>query len=168
MRFYWLRKDCSEKKTGKQEEPISRESGISNCSISADCVGRFRNFLRSIWQCSLVRNVSLHETESYFLSFSFNRLRAWQDYHYAAAETERTSWRSVGFPTLQTGMTAVLKLGFFMFHQNHFFSQHLFPKHSTRPLAWKWCIAVFRKFIYCLVEFPHDSTVKCMSQSLTA
>lgn len=45
--------------------------------------------------------------------------------------------------------------------------QHLFLKHSTRPLVWKWCIAVFRKFIYCLVDFPQDSTVKCMSQSLT-
>lgn len=49
------KEDCSEEETGKPE-PISRQNSISHCSITADCVEHFCNILRSIWQCSLVRN----------------------------------------------------------------------------------------------------------------
>ena len=156
MSFYWVRKRTAVKKRLANRSSQSPGKVVFHTAVLLLVVLDIFVMSSSLFGNVLVSEMhttTLHEIESCFLSFSFNRLHASQDCHYAAAERVRSWWRSVGFPTLQTGMSAVLRTSFFYVPPKPLF-QHVFLKHSTRPLVWKWCIAVFRKFIYCFVELP--------------
>lgn len=162
MSFYWVRRAAVE--TCKQDT-ISRQSGISHCNISANCVEHFCHILRSIWQCSIVRNTQNHKISLYenllFVIF----------FQHAPCITGLplcSSWNGKKMMEV-CGISHNSKRNYCSDHTQFFYDppkplfQHLFLKHSTRPLIWKLCITFSRKFIYCHVRFPHDSIAKYWS-----
>lgn len=143
--------------------PLAKwQSGLFTLQYFCWLCWTFLSHPQVVWQCSIVRNTQNNNTSWYqnllfiMFLFSFNRLLASQHCCYAAAEMARKWWR----------FKEISKKNYCS-NQTHLFHdplkplfQHLFLEHSTRPLIWKLCITVPRKFIYCCVHFPHDSLLQ--------
>lgn len=148
-----------------KQEVISRQSGISQCNISADCVEHFCHIFRSIWQCSVVRNTQ-NNNASWFQNLLF--VTFFQQTLCITGLPLRSSWNGKKLMEV-CGISHIANRNYCSKQTQVFYDPpkplflHLFLKHSTRPLIWKLCVTVSRKFIYCLVRFPRDSAVKWWS-----